>query len=142
MMIEGMRATEQVVWDAFDRLRAELKNKVVLLNAEIDGIKSQMFDLEVEAYERTAKFKRGDVIEYQAEIGYSRPRKMQTRRALVLRYQRSWEKIGPFWKALKKDMTMGVASLRSIWIRDSEMATAKKIGTWDFKNGKFMPVEE
>ena len=138
----GMTTTEQAAWDALDRRRAELKNKVVLMNAELDWIKSQMFDLEAETHERTAKFKRGDVIEYQTEIGYCRPRKTQTRRALILRYQRSWGKIGPFWKALKKDMTMGVASLRSIWIRDSEMKTAKKIGIWDFEHDKFVPVEE
>ena len=137
-----MTTTEQVAWDALDRRRAELKDKVVLMNAEIDGVKSQMFDLEVEAYERTAKFKRGDVIEYQVVIGYSRPPKTQTRRALVLQYRRAWKKIEPFWGVIKKDMTMGVASRGSVWIRDTEMETAKKIGTWDFKNVKFVPIAE
>ena len=138
----GMTTTEQAAWDVLDRRRAELKNKVVLLNAEIGGISSQMFDLEAEAHERTAKFKRGDVIEYQTEIGYCRPRKTQTRRALILRYQRSWEKVRPFWGVIKKDMTMGVASRGSVWIRDTEMETAKKIGIWDFEHDKFVPVEE
>jgi len=135
-----MTTTERAAWDAFDRRRAELKDKVVLMNAEIDRVKSQMFDLEVEVHERTAKFKRGDVIEYQSAIGYSHPPKTRTRWALVLRYQRSWGEIEPFWKVLKKDMTMGVASRHSVWIRNVE--TAKKIGTWDFKNVKFVPIAE
>lgn len=141
-MIEGMTTTEQVAWDALDRCKAELKDQVVLMKDKIVGISAQMFALEAEAYERIAKFRRGDVIEYQAEIGYSRPRKMQTRGALVLRYQHSWGEVRPFWTMIKKDMTMGVGSRHSIWIRDSEMETAKKIGTWDFKNGKFVPIAE
>ena len=137
----GMTTTEQAAWDAFDRRRAELKDKVVLMNAEIAGVKSQMHDLEIAAHERTAKFVYGDVIEYQKSVGFPRNRKIQIRRVVLYKYYWPYGDIRLDWRIIKKDFSLSDA-YRTVWIGDREMLTAKKIGTWDFQNVKFVPIAE
>ena len=138
----GMTTTEQAAYAAFQKRQDELDNQIILLRVEIDGIRAQMLDMQAEAHERTSQFKRGDVIEYQKNIGYGRPPKTQTRRAVLFGYRRGWHNdVRPTWETIKQDKTMG-ASRRYNWINDQEMMTARKIGIWDFEHDKFVPVEE
>lgn len=131
-----MTKVEQDAIAKFKKRKKELEDQIQLLRV-------QMFDLEVEARERNAKFKLGDVIEYQKEVGYRHPRKTQVRKALLQRYRHDWEGVVPFWRVVKKDLTLSIRSYYSgEYIRDLDMVTARKIGIWDFEKNKFVSLEE
>jgi len=139
----GLNKIERAAWEALKVRKGELEDRITLLRAEVNAIDSQMFDLQISAYERHAEFKRGDVIEYLREIGWGFRAKKQTRRLLFLEYKKAWNHgIEPFWRALKKDMTISIKSVHSEYMRDREKASMQKIGTWDFENNKFIPLEE
>jgi len=135
-----MTVTEKQLYTKLRDRKTAIKNQIDLLKAERDAIMSQILDLQVEAHERDSKFKRGDVIGYQKQIGLGRTAKRQTRRALLLRYKYEWrESIEPFWCAVNKDMTLSASySSYGLWISNQEMETAQKIGTWDFDTQKFV----
>jgi len=142
-MIKGMTATEYAAYRDFQKRQDELNNQIKLLRAELDGIVSQMFDMLIAAHERSSQFKLGDVIEFQKAIGLIYPpKKYQTRRVVLFKYRWGWgNEVCAIWETIKQDMTMSAAR-RSNWINDLEMATAKKIGTWDFETQKFVPLEK
>ena len=138
-MLDGMRVTEKAAYTAFQKQKDEWDEKIILLKVERDGIIGQMRNLEIIAHERGTRFVRGDVIEYQKSVGFSRDQKTQTRRVVLYKYHWPYGDLRPDWRVIKKDFSLSDAC-PAVWIRSNEMPTARKIGTWDFKNVKFVPI--